>query len=216
MAKGKSQYVINFSADPQLVNQTVCNWLNENGFKYMEKYDCKFYRKGDGIWTTSRCFEYYIQGNQLTILAYLKTPKNPFSLNSGVVGAANTAPYLSLLSTLTDKINSLPPANMQYDGGYANNQYYQQPINGQTGSDLKASAEKGAMAGSIVGICIGLLNILLGFAGYQLGVIWIILGLVFAISGLKSDNKILGISAVAIMVISIIVYIMLMTGFLTL
>ena len=69
MAKRKTEYRVTFNADPQNVNATVQNWLSANQFKYMEKYNCKFYRKGDGIFTTSRCFEDYIQGNKLLILA---------------------------------------------------------------------------------------------------------------------------------------------------
>ncbi len=117
MAKRKTQYTINFTADPQMVNAIVCDWLNQNGFQYVEKDGCKYYRSGSGMVGAIRCFEYYFQGNQLIILAYLKGPKNPFPLDNGMVGVVQTAPYVAIIEALTNAVcNAGMVQNSQYNG----------------------------------------------------------------------------------------------------
>lgn len=113
MAKRKTQYTVNFYASPQEVNSLVVNWLNTNNFKYIEKDGLRYYRMGNPMVNTCWFFEYYIQGGQLTILAYLKSPKKPFPLDNGMVGILQTAPYVSKIEELTNLIARLDAQYVQ-------------------------------------------------------------------------------------------------------
>lgn len=108
MAKGKTSYTISFQANPQTVNEIVQSWLSANGFKLVTEEGIQVYLAGDGIITAKRYFEYFISGNQINMQAYLRSVKKPFALDSGLVGAVNTTPYISLIQELSTAIQNAP------------------------------------------------------------------------------------------------------------
>lgn len=216
MAKRKTQYVMNFNADPNVVNNIIVGWLQSNGFQYREKYDTKFFQLGDGIWTTSRCFEYYFQGNQLTILAYLKTPKNPFPLDNGMVGAVNTLPYVKMIQELMMTINNLSNQNVAYaqnmnggvpDASMLQAQGQQQYAN-QAMSNFAIENDKRQATCAIWSLVMGLINILLCFTGYTFGVIILVVTYYLASIGLQSSKKGIAIGGIIATTISLVIFVM--------
>lgn len=210
MAKRKTQFVVSFNTDPNVVYQVVNNWLNANKFVYKEKYDTKYYQSGDGIWTTSRCFEYYFQGNQLIIYAYLKTPKNPFPLDNGMVGAINTTPYMNLINQLVETINNLSVSNQVTYG----QQRYSQPNFAQVqqaNSKIMEDADKRNRNTAIGALAVSILNVLILLLGYVYWVV-LIIGFVLSVQGLQAKNKILGILSLLINTIILILFILIQAG----
>ncbi len=232
MAKRKTTYTINFTADQMLVNNTVLSWLNVNGFQLVEKDNYKYYRAGNNMISAYRCFEYYIQGNQLTILAYLKNPKNPFPLDNGMVGVVQTAPYVSLIEELTNAIAGLGmQAQIQYQQGYQQpqpqmqyqqNQYQQPQIynNVQTydknGNLVQTSfaAQNAERQGRCAtwAFWMGLASVLIGFMGMAFGWFVIIVTYYLGVIGLKSPKKNTAIAAIALTTIGTIIAVLVMAG----
>lgn len=211
MAKRKTQYTVPFQADVQTVNAVVTSWLQANGFVHKEEDGFQYY-VSDNMMTGARCFEYYFQGSQIVMFGYLLSPKKPFPLDNGIVGIAQTAPYVNMIKDLTQKILQLPKGsapNAQINANPAVT--LQQPVVGaeQTAAVAAAatsfneSEEKRngtfAIAGFIASIvCFILLavpNMLVGGLGYVL-TFW------FAIMGLKSKNK-KGLAIAALVLVSI-------------
>lgn len=214
MAKRKTQYVLQFQADPNAVNNIILSWLQTNGFKFKEKYDTKYYQSGDGIITTSRCFEYYFQGNQLTILAYLKTPKNPFPLDNGMVGVVNTMPYANLIQELMNTINNLSNQNVAYAQNFGGQNpstvqmQGQQQYTNQAISNFEAENDKRQGNCAIWGLVLGCLNILLCLAGYSFGLFVLFIAYYLASMGLKSSKRGIAIAAIIIITCSLILFVM--------
>lgn len=220
MASRKTQYVVPFQADVQTVNGVVVSWLQANGFVYTEKDGFKYYLANSMI-SGARCFEYYFQGNQLVLFGYLKTPKKPFALDNGLLGAAATTPYVSLIQELVRKISTLPPMSQAQAqaGGTVSNQMFQQPPMGTEQSAAVASAatsfdesaEKRNGNCALGAFIASLLCFLLAFTGnLYIGGLGYFLIYTFAIMGLKSKKrKGLAIAAIIVTSISVLLFILL-------
>lgn len=212
MAKRKTQYTINFTADPALVNQTIANWLNVNRFVYKEKYDTRYYQCGDGFWTVAECFEYYIYGNQLTIYAYLKSPKKPFPLDNGMVGAANTTPYMNKIKQLVSAIENLSAVA---SSPYAQQQGYSQESQirqmQMTNQNFADEAEKRNRNTAIGGFIFGILNVIIMFVGY---IYWflVIVGIVLSVQGLQAKSKIVSIAALVLHALVVVMFFLVRAG----
>ena len=212
MAARKTQYSVNLNADIQIVNGVILEWLSANGFQYMEKDGFKFYRSGDNMMTSARFFEYYFQGNQLLIYAYLKSPKKPFPLDNGMVGALQTTPYVNLISELISAINNLPVASGQAGNvQYQTNQTVQYQQVG-TQNAFQEQADKRNKNSAIGALALGILNFLLAFGGLKLGVFVVVVAYVLAIQGLKAKQKGIAIAALAVITLSLVLDILIMTG----
>lgn len=207
MAKRKTEYVVNFNADPNSVYQLVTNWLSANKFVLKEKYDTKFYQSGDGIFTTARCFEFYFQANQLIIYAYLRSPKNPFPLDNGMVGSLNTTPYINLINELINKINTLAPA-----GAYSYDQqgYIQMQ---QVNSTISDEVDKRNRNTAIGAFALSIINVIILFLGY---IYWylIIFAYVLGVQGMKAKDKLIAISSLIITTVVLVAFILIKAGIL--
>lgn len=207
MAKRKTEYVVNFNADPNSVYQLVTNWLSANKFVLKEKYDTKFYQSGDGIFTTARCFEFYFQANQLIIYAYLRSPKNPFPLDNGMVGSLNTTPYINLINELINKINTLAPA-----GAYSYDQqgYIQMQ---QVNSSITDEVDKRNRNTAIGAFALSIINVIILFLGY---IYWylIIFAYVLGVQGMKAKDKLIAISSLIITTVVLVAFILIKAGIL--
>ena len=116
MKKGRSQYNYSFNCDMNQVNQLIQSYLNANGYKFIQKKSESFYRGGDqmkGYWY----FNYYINGNNLTIFAWVKGLLGELSLENDFVGNLTIMPYRNSLNILFQELNNLNSQN----GGMMNN-----------------------------------------------------------------------------------------------
>lgn len=196
MAKRKTEYVMLFNANPADVNTIVVNWLRANGFTLMEKYNTKFYRKGDGFFTAYKCFEYQIMGNELKIWGYLKSPKKPFPLDNGYRGSFDTVPYANSIQELMQTVNGLSNTNVNtlknpeegVQSGISQVSVNQEYINKSMESFAEDMDSKmGKLSNVALGISI--FSLVLSFFGVLIGIIFIGYGYYLGISTLKSSSK---------------------------
>lgn len=212
MNENKSCYQFQLQADPQLAYQAMQNFLNANGFKLVQKGDATYYMSYDAI-VGRRFFEYYFQGNALTIYAYIGSYKKPMLLDDKFVGTVAKQAYKNILEPLLAELNrmSTQPAYTQSglaQGGYAYNASVQQPyIQGSTYDAFAAQNNKTREAQAIAAFVLSILQILLLMAGLYYGAIILVMQLYLAYNGLKSKYKVLSIVTFIMCASSVIFFI---------
>jgi hypothetical protein len=199
MADRKTQYTVPFSADSQQVNNIVINWLNTSGFKLMEKDGHQYYIRKSAL-SGNRFFEYYVEDNNLIILAYIRSLKRPMPLDNGFVGSFATTPYLDNLRTLIATINSLQPA-------MDSNNHQTSNVSDGNSTILAEQVERRYRKMAAFAFGLSVFDFIIGFFGATLGILFIILTYYLAIKGLKSSNKALSIVALILTTIAIFVLI---------
>lgn len=179
----KSCYQFQFQADPQLVYQTIQNFLNANGFKLVQKNGATYYMSYDAI-MGKRFFEYYFQGNVVTLYAYLRSYKKPMPLDDKYLGTVPKQAYNNILEPLFAEMNRMSNQPAYSQGGYM--QAYAQS------STYDAFAEKSNKTRemqAIVAFILSILELLLSLVGVYYGAIILVLELYLAYNGLKSKYK---------------------------
>lgn len=218
-ANKKTQYVINFNANPNDIITMITSWLVSKNARYLQEDNILYYEMGDAF-IGKRSFEYYIQGNQLIILAYLRTPRKPSSLKRGMVGAAATVPYDNSITQLLESINGLSRSNVasvQQNAGFTSVQSQQlnqgQNYINQTVNSFSEASSSRMDKMAIGAFAFSLADLFLTLFGYTFGAILLILSYYFGYLGLKSNKKILAILSMVITTIAMgIVFYTLFTG----
>lgn len=218
MAKGKTNYTFTVNASQQDIHNLMQNFLSTNGYQPNNEAGVVYYKYYDGIWG-NRFLEYYINGNQLTILAYIGTFKKPCLLDDSMVAMASKQDYKNKLVPLFNAINALnmnggmaqPQAQQQQMAGYGQNMAqpmgnvpYTNTQTNQFAADVNKSKEKMAIAGFIISI----VGLLLSCFGIYFGAIIIALEIYFAVSGLKTSKKGFSIATFVISGVSILIIIL--------
>ena len=221
MANRKTMYTVACIADLQMVNQTVMNWLSANGFEFVVKSGYKYYKSGNALISACRCFEYYFQGNQLIIYAYLRSPNNPFPLDNGMVGVVQTAPYVSIIEQLVNAITGLNGQMQQPQYQQAMGQgtpYYNENVqnnNGyattQTASYAKPITNQNATCASL-SLFMSFACLFMGLMGNLVSVFVIAITIYLGILGLKSEKKTKSVIALAITGIGVILVLLIACG----
>ena len=106
MARGKSNYTFTVNANPQAINNLMHNFLKANGYNIANQDGITYFQYFDVIWG-NRFLEYYIQGNQITILAYIGTFKKPTLLDDSFVGMAAKQDYKNKLLPLFEELKKI-------------------------------------------------------------------------------------------------------------
>lgn len=205
----KTQYVMNFNANPNDVIAMISSWLTTKGARYMQEDNILYYEMGDAF-IGKRSFEYYIQGNQLIILAYLRTPRKPSSLKRGMVGAAATVPYDNSISDLLQTINGLSQANVmnvQQNAGFESVQSQQlnqgQNYINQTVKSFSEASSSRMDKMAIGAFAFSLADLFLALFGYTFGAILVIFAYYFGYLGLKSNKKTLAIASIVLTTVAL-------------
>lgn len=227
MKKGKSNYSFVVNADVQSIHNLVQSFLGTNGFNAKCENGFTYYLQQDFMWG-NRFFEYYVNGNQVTILAYIGTFKKPLLLDDSFAGSMPKQEYKKLLATLFNALNELNTAGVQMNAGaqmnagvqqdmyatyqqqdpYASGNMGAQPqyvdISQQTNQfaeNVNSSKEKMAVAGFVIAV----IGIVLSCFGFSFGWLIIALEIYFAINGLKTSKKGLAIATLVLSGISILI-----------
>ena len=126
MAKGKTQFDFVVNAPFQVVNNTIQNYLVANKFQPIEGVvwgQQGSYLFNDPLVEGKRGFDYVIQGNRVTIWAYVGSSNKPMPLDDSLVGAMPKQRYKNLLTPLFQElekfngnttVNNQIPAQPQY------------------------------------------------------------------------------------------------------
>lgn len=193
----KSCYQFQFQVDPQLVYQTIQNFLNANGFKLVQKNGATYYMSYDAI-MGKRFFEYYFQGNVVTLYAYLRSYKKPMPLDDKYLGTVPKQAYNNILEPLFAEMNRMSnqPAYSQggLQDGYGNNSGMWQAYAQSSSYDAFAEkSNKTREMQAIVAFILSIFELLLSLVGVYYGAIILVLELYLAYNGLKSKYKVLSI-----------------------
>ena len=210
MAKRKTQYIIDYNADVQIVNATIQNWLSANGFIFYEKDGLKAYRAGD-MFSGYRFFEYYFQGNKLLIYAYLKSMKKPFPLDNKFVGIAVTVPYVNKIEELANAINYLSMQNSVLQQSNTTG------LNNQVGnvygtSTFSEKKEKQSVTCAKTALYFGISSLVVAISGFWITVLCIFMGYYMGYLGLNSTKQNTAVVGMIINTIGLLLLILVMAG----
>lgn len=142
-------------------------------FKRMHMYG----REYDPI-SGRRLFEYYLQPGMVTIKAYIGKYKKPYLLDDSFAGSIPKSAYKELLAPLLQPLSGY---NMPGGG------------NGQTGADnyndFANAKSKSQEKLAVWGFVLSIIDFLLSFVGYALGLVRYVQEFYFAACGLKMKKK---------------------------
>ena len=189
MARGKSNYTFVVNVPPQTIHNLMNNFLNANGYHAVNENGSVYFTYFDVLWG-NRYLEYYIQGNQLTILAYIGSFSKPTLLDDSFVGSAAKQDYKNKLLPLFTEINKLSSGE----------NVYVQPATSQTQqvNQFTDSVNKSKEGMAIAGFVISIIGLLLSCFGITFGLLIIFLEIYFAINGLKTKKKGLAIATLVL------------------
>lgn len=108
MSTGKSEFRLTFHVAPEEINRVIEQYLSANGFAMQQKGNAVYYVSKRGL--SEKRFEYYIDGNQLLILAYMGTYEKPQKLE-GLVGAVPKQMYQEQILKLMQELERVGQGN---------------------------------------------------------------------------------------------------------
>lgn len=210
MSQGKTSFKFVVNADMALVETVIRNWLTANKFTYDPKSGLNYFGFNDPMLKGKRGFEYYINGNEVTILAYIGTYKKPQALE-GFVGAVMKQNYRNELAPLFEEIKKLENAEGSVAAAASADAQQaspsQPPVHDDSLNTFMAENEKKQGTLVIIGFVMSLVGLLLSCFGFTYGAILLVLEFYFAIQGLKTKKKGFAIATLAIAGVSILVFI---------
>lgn len=225
MKKGKSVFNFVVNADELSIHNLMQSFLSANGFVAKQETGYTYYLQQDFMWG-NRFLEYYVNGNQVTVLAYIGKANKPLMLDNSFAGSVPKQEYMKLLNTLFNALNELNinagqmgaqnvgVQNMGAAGdAYSGQQAYGQPQQGQPvdisqqtnqfAQNVNKSKENMAIAGFVISI----VGLILSCFGYMVGAVIIALEIYFAVNGLKTSKRGLSIATLVICGVSILILI---------
>lgn len=204
MKQGKTEYRFKVNGDMLQVENVIRNWLMVNEFEVKHEYGSTCYAFNDPIIKGKRGFEYFIHGDEVTILAYIGTYKKPCPLE-GAAGAWAKQSYKNELTTLFEEIKKWENGN-----GSNTTDMYGTPAEGfaqvQTDSlnTFVARNEQSKETLVIVGFVMSIIGLALSCFG-MFGIILAIFEFYFAIQGLKTSKRGLAIATIVLASVSILI-----------
>lgn len=222
MARQKTQYNFTINCSPAEANDLILQFLSQNGFQLDQDGATQYYRHGSSL-TIIQSLEYAINGDQVTIYAYLGRPSKPVALTDGLYGALYIAPYKAKLQPLFEALASMEAAAPSPQPATAPVQEPQpapsqpsqpsQPAQSPQLAQPQQTApspqrfKSGNDGYAIAALIMSILSLILAFTGRIAGGVSIIATVVLAVSALKSNKRNLAIAALIIMAISAVVII---------
>ncbi len=205
---GKTNYKFKINRDPQIVTNTIDEWLKENKFNFVNKYGEDLYYCSDA-WKGDRCFQYTINDNEINIYAWNIGIGNKFiMLDSGAVNNIGGDYYKNILGALFDRLNSL---NNNVNIGEVNsqNEINQQNLKGQNISQVADNLKKETTDKTEklcnIGFWLSIIALILSIFGYAFGIVLYFLVFYFASQGLKTSKRKKAIASIILTVISILI-----------
>lgn len=195
--------------------KVILDYLQAFNFKPKNIQGYNIYEHKDAM-TGNKYLEYYFQGNNLTLVVYLRSINNPMPVDDVFYGWAVKGAYKKELKELFDRINNPYPQrqyhqqNQQYNQQYRNpqnNQYMNQPQN----SFADVANDKNNKAGNI-GLALSGFGLILTLFGIVQGGILIIFEYYFGAKALKSDNKWKGVLTMIFTTIHLLIMLLVIIG----
>ena len=125
MSKGKTEFKFRVKSDPAVVDGVIRNYLVANRYVSVPQPNANYYCCKEPMVNGLRCIEYYINGNDVTIFAYLGKIEKPSTLE-GFVGCLPKQAFKKDLQPLFIELRKLEDANTGYSQtNYNQNMNYQ-------------------------------------------------------------------------------------------
>lgn len=209
MGKGKTEYRFTINADMAVVNNVIQNYLAVNEFHPEPRQNANYYFFNDPIVKGKRGFEYYMNGNEVVILAYIGTFEKPYEIEKsfGNISKQSYKNDLGLLFTELRKLETqgqnagaVPPQNQSV--------YQSAPTENAAVNSVNTFVEqsnKKKDTWTIVGFVISLLGLVFSCFGISYGIVLLILEFYCGIQGIHSKKKGLAIATIVIACVSILI-----------
>lgn len=217
MAKGRSDYSVEFNTDSETINKLMQSYITAENYKIHTKKGEQYFRTGNQI-AGYRGLKYSIEGQVLTIEAWLDGALGNVSLeqNSMNIYAMN---YRNSLNNLFQEISKL---NKGGDSIMNNNQQNFDSMTGQSLSNNNQSTNSNNNTTQFaqtfqnenkekqeklceIGFWISIFGLLASFLGVTYGVIIYIMDFYFASQGLKTRKKGKAIATIVLSILSILI-----------
>lgn len=218
MSQGKTEFRVTFNAAPEEVNRIIQQYLSANGFAREQKENANYYVSKTGL--SQRRFEYYINGNQLLVLAYMGTYEKPQELE-GVAGALPKQAYKNEIAMLFQEINRIGEVQKEnsYQRGINQGSNYQGSINQGSSNQVNYMDHSGTNAfaeannkknetWATVGFVISIIGLLSSCVGISFGIFLIIFEFWCASVGLKTKKRGLAIATIVLAIVSILIIVL--------
>lgn len=209
MGKGKTEYRFTINADMAVVNNVIQNYLAVNEFHPEPRQNANYYFFNDPIVKGKRGFEYYMNGNEVVILAYIGTFEKPYEIEKsfGNISKQSYKNDLGLLFTELRKLETqgqnagaVPPQNQ---GVYQSAPTENAAVNSVNTFVEQSNKKKDTW--TIVGFVISLLGLVFSCFGISYGIVLLILEFYCGIQGIHSKKKGLAIATIVIACVSILI-----------
>lgn len=228
MAQGKTEFIITVS-DVNSAVQLINHFLQTNNYRQMNSNGVIWYQFNDPMVIGKAGLEYYVNGNQITILAYLKTFDNPIKLDNDLVGALGKQAYMNKLNPLLNQLRVNNESNYKggyaqnnyndaygqsnYNGGYTQNNYNNGYTQGNMINNMEIEVKQSKNKFSVLALVMSVLSLIMSCFGGLFGVFVQIVIYYFAYIGLKSEKRGMAISAIVINSVALMItFIMLIVG----
>lgn len=206
----KSHYQLQFSCDASLVEQLMQSYLRANSFQQIDKEGHHYYRSGDGIISPFRGLDYSIDGNSITIEAWLGKSYGGTPLNNKLVGAVPIMAYRNSLEELFREITNLnnegnntkPVQQSVQNGGQ------QTMSTSQFSQNFQDSNTKKRETMCEIGFWLSICGLLVAFGGISVSVIIYIIDFYFAAQGLKTRKRGKAIATIVMSCLSIVILVL--------
>lgn len=220
MSKGKTEFKFNVNADITLVEAVIRNWLYANQFSPQAKPGANYYAFNDPLLKGKRGLEYYINGSEVKILAYVGTFEKPQALE-GFVGAVMKQNYRNELAPLFEELKKLENGDAvnvateaTYNTAQTTGNVYTETAQATGTTSVQNNSLNTFMEQNnkrqetmvVVGFVMALIGLLVSCFGVTFGVILILLEFYFAIQGLKTSKKGLAIATIVLASVSILIF----------
>lgn len=193
MKKGKTEYKFRINADFTQVEAVIRNYLYSNSFVQKPKEGANYYSASDPM-QGNKCFEYYIQDGQVTILAYFGSFEKPKSLE-GFVGVLPKQNYRNSLQVLFEELKKLEDTDLNFTAAEPNGSL----------STFMEQNEKKKETGVIVGFVMSVIGVLLSCIGFTYGILLYIIEIYLAVQGIHTKKKGLAIATIVLAGVSILI-----------
>ena len=224
MSQNKTVFQFQVNSNMAAVDNTIRNWLAANEFKFQPKPNANYYAYNDPWVKGKRGFEYYINNNIVTILAYVGTFENPMELE-GLVGAMGKQAYRNELEPLVQEIKriesegapamqAVPQQAVQTNAPQPGQAMQPQPQpmqQPQPGGNVNTFIEENMKKKEnlvILGFVLSIIGVLISCVGVSFGAILIILEFYCGVQGLKTRKKGMAIATIVLASINILILIM--------
>ncbi|MDO4611930.1 MAG: hypothetical protein Q4B29_00485 [Candidatus Saccharibacteria bacterium] len=196
MKNNRSEYHFQI-INAQEVNNLITKFLQTNKFTLQNKNGEQYFRSGEPMFEGYKYFSYAIQGQTLTIWAWLKSALGEFPIEQNNLSTA-VVNYRNILSGLFQEIERLSQASTSPQAIQPQAQtQFSQAFQNETLKKQETMCE--------VGFWFSLIGLVISFFGFAYGAIIYAMDLCFAVQGLRTRKKSKAIATIIISVISIVI-----------